>query len=162
MELRCITLQKELVTPQKKVKAANSLQEVVEINGFPYVLAARVIELEGFLENAENQYQVASHSTKEKSHQVEEHQKSILYETQTHNKDLKDPQDEVVGLKLGLHDSLQWTMQDALGVCERFMKHAKRFCPDAMITGEELDSFKPTTGVFHGGGPGTSASDDLD
>lgn len=59
MELRCITLQKEVVSLKEKVKVAYSLQVIVEIHGSPYDLIARVTKLEDSLKDVEKQYHVA-------------------------------------------------------------------------------------------------------
>lgn len=52
------------------------------------------------------------YDTKEKARQVEEHRKTFVYAT----KAFKALQDEVVGLRQALHDSLQQSMRDVLGV----------------------------------------------
>lgn len=46
-------------------------------------------------------YQVASDFVEEKTHQVEEHQKSLLYKIKTHVEALKYLKDEVAGFKWG-------------------------------------------------------------
>lgn len=52
MELRCITLQKEIDALEKEVKVANFLQKVVEINSFPYVLVARATKMDDSLKGS--------------------------------------------------------------------------------------------------------------
>lgn len=51
MELRCSTLQKEIDALEKEVKAANSLQEVVEIHSSPFVLVARATNMDDSLKD---------------------------------------------------------------------------------------------------------------
>lgn len=52
MELRCITLQKEIDALENEVKVANYLQEVVEIHNSPYVLVARATKMDDSLKGA--------------------------------------------------------------------------------------------------------------
>lgn len=59
-------------------------------------------------------YKVAFDSVEENTHQVEEHQKAFLKETEFHARTLKALQDEVAALKRTLYDYLEWTMWDVL------------------------------------------------
>lgn len=85
-------------------------------------LAARVTELKGFLNDAEKRITDASDFVEEKTCLVEELRKSSLQETVDHTKALKNLQDEVVGLKQTLHDSLHQTMRDVPEFLERVMQ----------------------------------------
>lgn len=77
MELKCINLQKELITPWKIVEVAKSLQEAMKVCGSLSTLAARMIEQEGHLRDSEKWYKVVFYSIKDKARQVDEQRKYV-------------------------------------------------------------------------------------
>lgn len=147
MELKCLTLQKELVWVYENFKDVNSLPEEVEIYGSPSTLVTHVIEFEGSLEDAEKWYQAASDSCEEKTHRVKEHQKILLQETKDRAEAQKALQEEVASLKRELCDSLQRTIQDVLGFCEQIVEQARRLCPNAIVFVVALVPFKSSPAV---------------
>ncbi|CAI8604980.1 unnamed protein product [Vicia faba] len=76
----------------------------IKIHNSPSTLVARVTKLDDALKEAKKRYQDASDSVKEKTRQVEEHQKSLPQEIEAR---AKDPQDEVADMKHALCDSVQ-------------------------------------------------------
>lgn len=73
LELKCKNLHTKHVTSIEEVRDALSLQEVVGIHGSPSSLAACMTEIKDSLKDAHERCKVASESTEEKSHQVEEY-----------------------------------------------------------------------------------------
>lgn len=78
LELKCSSFQTDLFTLQKGVRVAHSLQKAMQIIGSRSPLAARVIKLEGSLQDAEKWEWVASYSIEEKSRHVEDTKKPLF------------------------------------------------------------------------------------
>lgn len=131
----------------EEVKVIKYLQEETKIHGSHSTLADQLTKLKYALNKADKRYHNTYDSVTEKACQVDEHRKYLLQETKDHVETLKDLQDEVVGLTQELHDSLQWTIQVLLRVCDRVLEQTKNFCLDAIISVEMLDMFQSTCGV---------------
>lgn len=128
MDLNCTNLQWEHVALHEEVKVTNSLNQDVEIHGFPSNMDSRVIDLEGFLKDAKKRYKVASDFVEDKALQIEEYRKTPLQVTEAHTEALEALRDKVGGLKRGPNDSLQQTMWEILEVREQVVKHVRRLC----------------------------------
>lgn len=61
-------------------------------------------------------------------------------------------------MRHALHDVLQQTMRDMLGVREQVVEQTRKFCPDALISIKGLRPFKFSFEVNQGGGPDVSVS----
>ncbi|CAI8588934.1 unnamed protein product [Vicia faba] len=87
----------------------------------------------------------------------EEDQKNIHHEAKANVKTLNTIEDDVVGLKVTLHSSLQWTMQSMYEVHDQVMEHVMRFCLTTPILVEYLSPFQATLEGDLEGDPGTTA-----
>lgn len=110
MKLKCVNLQKDLCALHEEVKVAKFWKEVVTIHGSPSPLAACMTDIKDALKDAQEWHKVVSTSVQEKDRHVEKYQK----DTQA----LKSLQDEVADMRRELHDNLEQTMWDVLGVRE--------------------------------------------